>query len=132
MAGAQGRRELHTYENGDTVRLPIEVRDDTGVGHIFALYTRLNDPALPNSWDSDNMISLQGNGEGQTSGEIELSGQVANQQPGVYALNQLEMRDIRDNRQIQRNVMDAPRFRVRRGPGDIQAPEIVRWGQFQG
>lgn len=131
MAEARGRKELHTYQNGDTVRLPIEVRDETGVAFIFATYIRLKDPDSPESWDYDEQITLQANAGGQTSGEVVLTGRVANQQPGVYRCMQVEMRDTLENGQVKRNPNNAPAFKVERGPGDRQAPDIVRWGDFQ-
>lgn len=127
MTEASGKkRDLHSYQSGDTVRLPVEIRDETGVGHIFASYVRLDDPVTPGSWDFQSQVSLRGYGEEKISGEIILSGRVGNQKPGVYTMYQLEVRDTLDNRQIKNDVKEAPRFHLERGAGDAEPPEITR------
>jgi hypothetical protein len=119
-----GEESLPTYTIGDTVRLPLELRDESGVAQCYAHFSLMADPEDPTSTDINIDFELEGDGEGLTDGTVELTEELTNAPPGIYWCDWIQVFDTVRNK----TEIDDPgiRLRVVEKPGaDYEPPEIV-------
>jgi hypothetical protein len=120
---------LPTYSYGETVRLPLDLRDATGVGLCYAMFRREKDDDTASS-RGEERAELSGDGRGQTEVTVVLQATLTSQPPGIYACTHIQTRDTAGN--IEEHRLDQPlRFRVADTEGaDYHAPEITGIGEL--
>lgn len=109
---------IPTYKLGDTIRVELELTDDSGVGEVAARFNWPSDPT--------KKILLRGNGQGETTTRVVLQEQVTEDiAPGDYDCVWVSLRDVRENQRI----INRPgiRLRIEGVPGDHEGPELKDW-----
>lgn len=119
-------RDMPTYTRGDTVHLPLEVRDESGIGYCFAhfyLEEQLDDPEWANM---DLPLELEYDGEGRDGDLIELTTTVAGEAPDIYRCRTIIMRDSVGN-QTEIEEFNTPiLLRIEEDPdADNDGPELM-------
>lgn len=107
------------YSPGDTVKMSIELTDDSGVQQVIALF-------VPAEGGGES-IMLRGDGEGEKKTNVILEGKVEdNSSPGKYRLQYVQAHDIRDNHRLL-HPEPQPEFYVEPHSGDSEGPRGDRW-----
>ena len=115
-------QDLPTYSRGDTVRLPVELRDKTGVGYCFAHFYPVEDSAASMA----NPIEVSGDGKGAKEALLELTKTLTSEKPGVWQCASIVVRDTIGNRNMIEEFAEPILLRVADDPGaDYDAPELV-------
>lgn len=112
---------MQTYTLGDTIRLEITLRDQTGIAEVAAIFHSCTTKKRP----TGRTIMLKGNGEGRTESDIELTAKITNRTvPGEYSCERLEVRDTLGNYLFHYPDIS---FRIEGVPGDHEGPELTGW-----
>ncbi len=117
-------QSLPTYTVGDTVRLPLEVKDRSGIGACYAHFSRMENPEDPQSADIEIDFELEANGDGLAEGTIELEIELTNAPPGTYWCDWIQVFDTVKNK----TEIDDPGIKllvVENPEADYDPPEIV-------
>ena|ERR1700730_1330883 len=112
---------MRTYTLGETIRLEIKLRDQTGIGHVAAVFNGCSTRKRP----TGRTIALEGDGEGQTEVSIELTAEITNRTvPGEYTCQYIEVNDTLGNYSLHDADIS---FRIENVPGDHEGPELIDW-----
>jgi hypothetical protein len=126
------RVEPETYTIDDTIRVPIELVDDDGVGHVRAIFRRLRYAGElgPRGLDPDVMLELRGNGQNEKHATVETTLQVADEhEPGDYLCVAIQVYDANGNMAMINNPTPSRVFKiVDEGKKDDKKTEFLGWG----
>jgi hypothetical protein len=113
------RREgdgMETFSLGDTIRLELDLRDESGVSTVSATFYELT---------SGEGFMMRGESEGEPEVTVALSQEVTNEiLPGEYRCEGVTVYDTHLNR---KTFSPDIRFRVENIPGDHEGPELLGW-----
>lgn len=107
--------EAHTYTIDDTIRVPIELRDEDGVAHVRAVFKRMREPGTkgPRGLDPNHVVELRGNGNNQKHAVVETELQVADRhEPGDYICVAIQVYDAKGNMEMIKNPTPTRIFRI--------------------
>ena len=123
--------EPETYTLGETIRVPIKLRDEDGITRVYADFRKLRPASVgPGKLDPNGKIVLQGDGGGQTEATVELTGQVTDSStPGDYLCVAVHVYDAQHHLETIENPSPSKVLRVVKGDGEVGAPvEFLGWG----
>ena len=113
------RREgdgMETFSLGDTIRLELDLRDESGVSTVSATFYELT---------SGEGFMMRGESQGEPEVAVALSQEVTNEMlPGEYRCENVTVYDTHLNR---KTFYPDIRFRVENIPGDHEGPELLGW-----
>ncbi len=125
--------EIETYTIDETIRVPVLLRDEEGVGHVRAVFRRLRRPGNlgPRGLDPDDTLELRGNGRGQKQTTVETTLKVRDEhEPGDYLCVAIQAYDSGGNMAMIKNPTPARIFRiVDLGKKDDRKTEFLGWGE---
>jgi hypothetical protein len=128
------RRGLQTYTIDDTIKVPIALRDEDGVGHVRATFKRLQpyyaDGIGPRGLDPYHTLELRGNGGGKERATVETTLKVRDEhEPGEYLCVAIQAYDSRGNMVMIENPKPTKIFRIvdLRNKNDHKV-EFLGWG----
>ena len=107
---------MQTYAIGDTIRVELDLQDQSGVVTVSASFFETKAGYLP---------SMHGEGEDQREVTVILAEDVIeNTLPGEYRCKDVTVYDTHHNRSI---FTPDIRFRVEDSPGDHEGQKLVGW-----
>ena len=107
---------METFALGDTIRLELDLRDESGVSTVSATFYELT---------SGEGFMMRGESEGESEVTVALSQEVTNEiLPGEYRCEVVTVYDTHLNR---KTFSPDIRFRVENIPGDHEGPELLGW-----
>jgi hypothetical protein len=121
--------DVPTFYSGEEMRIELELRDESGVGHVLGVFAHADPGAFsredPASEYED--VRLRGSGEGQTKATVVISATVGEEvASGEYVCRYVQAYDVRGNYQV---IHPRPEicFRVDNDPDDREGPELSDW-----
>ena len=128
------RTEPETYTIDDTIRVPIELRDDDGVAHVRAIFRRLRYAGElgPRGLDPDHTLELRGNGQNEKHATVETTLVVADEhEPGDYLCVAIQVYDCKGNMAMIANPTPSRVFKHRgRGKEGRQEDRVPGLGRL--
>ena len=108
---------MKTFSLGDTIRVELDLRDESGVSTVSATFYELT---------SGEGFMMRGESEGELEVTMALSQEVTKEmRPGEYRCESVTVYDIHSNR---KTFSPDIRFRVENlPPGDHEGPELLGW-----
>lgn len=107
---------MQTYSLGDTIRIELDLRDESGVFTVSATF---------HETESGHGFSMRGEGEGRGEVTVVLTEEVTDKTlPGEYQCGDVTVYDTQYNYRI---FTPDIRFRIENVPGDHEGPELVDW-----
>ena len=108
---------METFSLGDTIRVELDLRDESGVSTVSAAFYELN---------GGKGFMMRGESEGEREVTMVLTQEVTNEiPPGEYRCEGVTVYDIHYNR---KTFSPDIRFRVENlPPGDHEGPELLGW-----
>jgi hypothetical protein len=107
---------METFSLGDTIRVELDLRDESGVSTVSAAFYELN---------SGVGFMMRGESEGEHEVTVALLQEVTNEiLPGEYRCEGVTLYDTHLNR---KTLHPDIRFRVENIPGDHEGPELLGW-----
>ena len=114
--GCSDGNAMETFSLGDTIRVELDLRDESGVSTVSAAFYELN---------SGVGFMMRGESEGENEVTVALLQEVTNEiLPGEYRCEGVTVYDVHLNR---KTVHPDIRFRVENIPGDHEGPELLGW-----
>lgn len=130
--------ESQTYAIGDTIQVPIELRDEDGVAHVRAIFKRMREPGMasrgPRGLDPDHILELRGNGNNEEHAVVEVELQVADRhEPGDYICVAIQVYDAKGNMEMIKNPMPTRVFRIvdDEKKDNTQKTEFLGWADVE-
>ena len=124
--------EIQTYTLGQTIQVPIKLRDEDGMGQVYAVFRLLASPTIGPSTlvPGAPRLILEGDGEGQIEAIVEVSGEVTEELiPGDYLCVAIHVHDTHDHLDTIENPTPTKILRLGRstrgGPG--KPAEFLGW-----
>jgi hypothetical protein len=113
---SDGNAIMETFSLGDTIRLELDLRDESGVSTVSAAFYELN---------SGKGFMMRGESDGESEVTVALAQKVTNEiLPGEYRCEGVTVYDVHLNRKTFHPDI---RFRVVNIPGDHEGPELFGW-----
>jgi hypothetical protein len=107
---------VQTYALGDTIRVELRLRDESGVLTVSATFYET---------ESGRGFSMRGEGEGRSEVTVVLTEEVTDKTfPGEYRCKDVTVYDTQDNHST---FTPDIRFGGENVPGDHEGPELVIW-----
>jgi hypothetical protein len=107
---------MQTFSLGDTIRVELDLRDESGVSTVSATFYELE-----SGWG----FTVRGESEGETEVTVVLTHEVTNEMlPGEYRCEGVTVYDTHLNR---KTFSPDIRVRVENVPGDHEGPELLGW-----
>ena len=107
---------METFSTGDTIRVELDLRDESGVSTVSATFYELN---------SGVGFMMRGESEGAPEVTVALSQEVTKEmRPGEYRCESVTVYDTQLNR---KTFSPDIRFRVENTLGDHEGPELLGW-----
>ncbi len=107
---------VETFSLGDTIRVELDLRDESGISTVSATFYELN---------SGVGFMMRGESEGAPEVTVVLSQEVTNEiLPGEYRCEGVTVYDTHLNR---KTFSPDIRFRIENIPGDHEGPELLGW-----
>jgi hypothetical protein len=114
--GCSEGNAMETFSLGDTIRVELDLRDESGVSTVSAAFYELN---------GGKGFMMRGESEGEREVTMVLSQEVTNETPpGEYRCEGVTVYDVHLNRKTFHPDI---RFRVVNIPGDHEGPELFGW-----
>ena len=114
--GCSEGNAMETFALGDTIRVELDLRDESGVSTVSAAFYEL---------DGGKGFMMRGESEGEPEVTVALSQEVTNAMlPGEYRCESVTVYDTQLNR---KTFSPDIRFRVEDIPGDHEGPELLGW-----
>jgi hypothetical protein len=130
---AANQTEPQTYAIDDTIRVPVILTDEEGVGHVRAVFRRMRRPGNlgPRGLDPDDTLELRGNGGGQRQATVETTLKVRDEhEPGDYLCVAIQAYDSNGNMVMINNPKPTKIFRiVDLGNKDDRKTEFLGWAE---
>lgn len=115
---AEETTQLPTYKLGDTIRIELEVSDESGVGTVAARFNWTLNPT--------KSVVLEANGGGKTEITLTLEMEVTeDMSPGEYECVWVSLKDVHGNQTLRNKP--GIRFRIEGVPGDHEGPKLDGW-----
>ncbi len=115
-AGCSEGDGVETFSLGDTIRVELDLRDESGISTVSATFYELN---------SGMSFMMSGESEGAPQVTVALSLEVTNEiLPGEYGCEGVTVYDTHFNR---KTFSPDIRFRIENIPGDHEGPELLGW-----
>jgi hypothetical protein len=112
---------METFSLGDTIRVELDLRDESGVFTVSATFYELT---------SGEGFMMRGESEGKPEVTVALSQEVTKEmRPGEYRCESVTVYDTQLNR---KTFSPDIRFRVENIPGDREGPELLGWRVSKG
>jgi len=116
MAQSRSGEQMQTYSVGETIRVELDFRDESGVLTVNAVFYEIK---------SGHGFSMRGEGGDRTEVTVVLTEEVTDKTlPGEYRCQDVTVYDTQHN---YRTFTPDIRFRVEDAPGDHEGPELVGW-----
>jgi hypothetical protein len=113
---SDGDAIMETFFLGDTIRVELDLRDESGVSTVSATFYELN---------SGVGFMMRGESEGEREVTVVLLQEVTNEiRPGEYRCQDVTVYDTHLNR---KSFSPDIRLRVENIPGDHEGPELLGW-----
>jgi hypothetical protein len=113
MLGGDG---METFSLDDTIRVELDLRDESGVSTVSAAFYELK---------SGRGFMMRGEVEGEPEVTVILSQEVTEEMlPGEYRCEGVTVYDVHLNR---KTFSPDIHFRVENIPGDHEGPELLAW-----
>jgi len=107
---------METFSLGDTIRVELDLRDESGVSTVSATFYELN---------TGKGFMMRGESDGEREVTVALTQKVTNEiLPGEYRCEDVTVYDVHLNRKTFHPDI---RFRVVNVPGDHEGPELFGW-----
>jgi hypothetical protein len=120
-AGSSKVDEMETFSLGDTIRVELDLRDESGVSTVSATFYELK---------SSRGFMMRGESEGETEVTVVLMQEVTREiLPGEYRCEGVTVYDTHLNR---KTFSPDIRFQVENVPGDHEGPELLDWRVSKG
>jgi hypothetical protein len=114
--GCSDGNAMETFSLGDTIRVELDLRDESGVSTVSAAFYELN---------SGVGFMMRGESEGEREVTVALLQEVTDEiLPGEYRCESVTVYDVHLNR---KTVHPDIRFQVENIPGDHEGPELLGW-----
>jgi hypothetical protein len=118
--------DVPTFYSGEEIRIELELRDESGVGHVLGVFAHADPGAFSREDPASGYehMRLRGSGEGQAKAAVVISATVGEKlASGEYVCRYVQAYDVRGN---YRTTHPRPevRFRVDNDPGDREGPEL--------
>ncbi len=111
-----------SYQPGDTIRLELDLQDESGVGEVYARFVHED---ASGAGGEREYVSLTGNGAGQTEVTVLMTGTAgSNILAGEYRCLEVGAKDILGNMQWHHPDI---RIRIEAPSSDAEGPEITGW-----
>jgi hypothetical protein len=108
---------MKTFSLGDTIRVELDLRDESGVSTMSATFYELT--------SGEGFMMRGESDEGAREVSVPLTQEVTNTiLPGEYRCEGVTVYDIHTNR---KTFSPDIRFRVENTPGDHEGPELLGW-----
>ena len=115
-AGCSEGDGVETFSLGDTIRVELDLRDESGISTVSATFYELN---------SGMGFMMSGESEGAPQVTVALSLEVTNEiLPGEYRCEGVTVCDTHFNR---KTFSPDIRFRIENISGDHEGPELLGW-----
>ena len=113
---SDGNAIMETFTLGDTIRVELDLRDESGVSTVSAAFYEL---------DGGKGFMMRGESDGEREVTVALAQKVTNEiLPGEYRCEGVTVYDIHLNRKTFHPDI---RFRIVNIPGDHEGPELFGW-----
>ncbi len=126
------KQKTKAYSIDDTISVPIELEDESGIAHVRALFWRIKNPGSvgPRGLAPGDTLELRGNGEQQSRATVNVTLKVSDQHiPGEYLCVAVQIYDPEGNVAVIHNPSPAKTLRiVEDGKKDRQGPKFLGWG----
>ena len=107
---------METFSLGDTIRVELDLRDESGVSTVSAAFYELN---------TGKGFMMRGESDGESEVTVALAQKVTNEiLPGEYRCEGVTVYDVHLNRKTFHPDI---RFRIVNIPGDHEGPELFGW-----
>jgi hypothetical protein len=107
---------METFSLGDTIRVELDLRDESGLSTVSAAFYELN---------SGKGFMMRGESDGEREVTVALAQKVTNEiLPGEYRCEGVTVYDVHLNRKTFHPDI---RFRIANIPGDHEGPELFGW-----
>ncbi len=107
---------MQTYSLGDTIRIELDLQDESGVLTVGITFYEVK---------TGHSFSMHGEGEGYANATVVLTEKVTDKTlPGEYRCKDVTVYDTHYN---HRAFTPDIRFRVEDFPGDHEGPELAGW-----
>ena len=117
---AEEKRQIPTYTLGDTIRVELDVSDESGVAQVIALFRMPPNPTI-------NYVYLKAAADGKDKTKVVMEKEVsADVAPGEYSCDWVQLEDGRGNKALITGLTEM-RFRVEGIPGDHEGPTLNDW-----
>jgi hypothetical protein len=114
--------DLPPYGPGDTIRLELDLQDDSGVGEVYAHFVH---EAVSGGGGERDYVSSSGEGSGKIEKTMLIRGMVGdNTLAGEYRCIEIRATDVLSNEKWHHPEI---RFRIEAPPTDAKGPEIAGW-----
>jgi hypothetical protein len=123
--------EPETYSLGETIRVPVKLKDEDGVSRVYADFRKLRDASVgPGKLDPNGKIVLQGDGGGRTEATVGLTGRVTDDfTPGNYLCVAIHVYDATGHLQTIENPSPSKVLRIVKEAEGVERPtEFLGWG----
>lgn len=125
-------QKTKAYSIDDTISVPVELEDESGIAHVRALFWRIKNPGSvgPRGLAPDDTLELRGNGDKQVHVTVDTTLEVSDQHlPGEYLCVSLQIYDPEGNVAVIHNPSPAKTIRiVEDGKKGRQGPKFLGWG----
>ncbi len=113
--------KIPTYRPGDTIRIELDLRDESGVGSVSARF----DAVESSGGSSGTYLYLYGDGAGQREATVTISAVVPEKiVSSEYRCVHTEVGDTRGNYSHPHRDI---RFRIEAPPTDLEGPDLTDW-----
>lgn len=123
--------QTETYSLGETIRVPVKVKDEDGVSRVYADFRKLREASMgPGKLDPNGKIVLQGDGGGQTETTVDLTAQVTDDStPGDYLCVAIHVYDATGHLQTIETPTPSKVLRIIKEAEGVERPtEFLGWG----
>ena len=125
-------QKVKAYSIDDTVSVPIELEDESGIAHVRAVFWRIKNPGSvgPRGLAPNDILELRGNGEKQTRAAVDATLKVSDQHvPGEYLCVAIQVYDPEGNVAVIHNPSPAKTVRIAEDDKKgRQGPKFLGWG----
>lgn len=123
--------DIETYSLGETISVPVKLKDEDGVSRVYADFRKLRDASVgPGKLDPNGKIVLQGDGGDRADATVDLTAQVTDDStPGDYLCVAIHVYDATGHLQTIENPSPSKVLRIVKVAEGVERPtEFLGWG----